>query len=506
VRWVTESPDIRIAGRSITPKRQLVVVCAVYFILSGVYGSVNLDVDEFGFIREPYEMVGGDYTKGYLIKHEVGNAAVTALKSYYLYWKYRPLFSPIIDEKDKRLFQREETRFGYKRPVSVQRATDPERIAKYAQRLVVPEPDRFYRNGTGKPLLPALLTIPQLGLVQLVSSGDRNLLAIQFTYNYHPMFILVRLAQILSGIFTILLVYWILAREYDQAKAVLGAAVMAFFPVSIKYFPNLHHDAILAPFALLAAYWVTKQQYPKAGIFFGLALASKNAAIFLAPALLGYVIWEALDARKSDPGRSLLPALRRGLRGWATAMLVGLVVLAPFANPISYLSEILTPITHRQYDPRGEDVSARTVAERIRAPVSTAPKYAFRSAPRPAVRLTNLVLGYVDIGFLFIAIAAVLLFSRRNGPQARMCLLVLTLAVPYGLVFGNHLNYRALMFVPFFAILAADVGRKRPLQYLVVVLLLIDLVYCLDPITVDAMHYPVNKDTFPSALLGWMRL
>ena len=366
--WVTRARTSGSLARSITPKHQLALVCAVYLTLSGVYGSVNLDVDEFSFVREPYEMVGGDYTKRYLTKHEVGNAAVTALKSYYFYWKYRPLFSPIIDEKDKDLFHREETRFGYKKPVSVQRATDPDRIAKYAQRLVVPEPDRFYRNGAGKPLLPAILSIPQLGLTQLVSSGDRNLLVIQHTYNYHPMFILVRLAQILSGLFTILVVYWILAREYDQTKAVLGAAIMAFFPLSIKYFPNLHHDAFLAPFALLAAYWFTKQQYLRAGIFFGLALASKNAAIFLAPALLGYVIWEVLDARKNDPGRSLFAASRQGMRGWATAMLVGFVVLAPFANPISYVSEILTPITHRPYDPRGEDVNARTAAEEIILP------------------------------------------------------------------------------------------------------------------------------------------
>lgn len=207
-------------------------------MLSCVFGSVNLDVDEFGFIREPYEMVGGDYTKGYLAKREVSNAAATALKSYYFYWKYRPLFSPIIDEKDKRLFQREETRFGYKKPVSVQRATDPDRIAKYAQRLVVPEPDRFYGNGTAKPLLPAILSIPQLGLTQLISSDHRNLLVIQHTDNYHPMFILVRLAQILSGLFTVLVVYWILAREFDQTKAVLSAAVMAFFPLRSSTSPT----------------------------------------------------------------------------------------------------------------------------------------------------------------------------------------------------------------------------------------------------------------------------
>jgi hypothetical protein len=80
------------------------------------------------------------------------------------------------------------------------------------------------------------------------------------------------------------------------------------------------------------------------------------------------------------------------------------------------------------------------------------------------------------------------------------------LSVPYGLVFGNLLTYRALMFVPFFAILVADVSRKRPLQCLVIVLLLIDLVYCLDPMTVDAMHYPVDKNPVPTTALGWMRL
>jgi hypothetical protein len=170
------------------------------------------------------------------------------------------------------------------------------------------------------------------------------------------------------------------------------------------------------------------------------------------------------------------------------------------------VSEILTPITHRRYDPRGEDSNALTAAEVILAPPSTAPEHAFRSTPRIDVQLTNMAFGYVNIGFPFIAMAAVLLFSRRNGPQARMCLLVLMLSVPYTLVFGDLLTYRALMFVPFFAILAADVGRKRPLQCLVVLLLLIDLVYCPDPITVDALHYPANKDTFPSALLGWMRL
>jgi hypothetical protein len=36
-----ESPEIRIAGRSISPRRQLALLCAIYLTLSGVFGSVS---------------------------------------------------------------------------------------------------------------------------------------------------------------------------------------------------------------------------------------------------------------------------------------------------------------------------------------------------------------------------------------------------------------------------------------------------------------------------------
>lgn len=499
-----ESSNNRIAGRSIKPKHQLSLICAVYFIMSAVFGSMNLDIDEFTFVREPYELLGGDYTRRYLAENDFRRAATTILKSYYFYWKYRPLFSPIIDEGDRDLFQREEKRFGYTKQEPVQRHLDPDVIAKYSQRLIVPEPDKFYTRGAGKPLLPALLSIPQLGLVQLLTSDSRNLVFLQHTYNYHPIFILVRLVQILSGFVTILLVYWILAKEYDATRALLGASIMAVFPLSISYFPNLHQDAILVPFVLLTAYSFYKQQYMMAGVFFGLALASKNTAIILAPALLAYVIWDAYAADKSAMMKRQRRPLVRGTRDWAIVMLVGGLVLLPFANPISFTSEILTPITKRQYDPRGEDVNSFTVAGRLHRPEGPEAKYVYRSASRPEVRLINLISGFRDIGFLFIALAALCLFSRQNRPLARMCLLVLMLSLPYGLVFGHDLSYRALMFVPFLAILSVDVARKRPLLCLVGLLLLIDVVYCLDPMTVDTMHYPANKDTFVSALLGRM--
>src|SRR4051812_28855036 len=91
----------KVASRSLTPGHRLSLVCAVYLILSAIFGSMNLDVDEIGFLREPYEMIGGDYTRRYLAEHDLGGAASTIGRSYYFYWKYRPLFAPIIDEEDR---------------------------------------------------------------------------------------------------------------------------------------------------------------------------------------------------------------------------------------------------------------------------------------------------------------------------------------------------------------------------------------------------------------------
>jgi len=120
----------RLVRTRITPKHQLSLIFAVYFILSAVFSSMNLDVDEIGFMREPYEMIGGDYTRRYLEEHDLTSAVSTIGKSYYFYWKYRPLFAPIIEPKDRTLFQREEERFGYVKPISLP-GWDPDRIAQY---------------------------------------------------------------------------------------------------------------------------------------------------------------------------------------------------------------------------------------------------------------------------------------------------------------------------------------------------------------------------------------
>jgi Dolichyl-phosphate-mannose-protein mannosyltransferase len=469
-------------------RRGLRYVCLIYLLLSAIFGSLNLDIDEFGFVREPYELLGGDYTVGYLKRGQYALAAHTFLESYYFYWKYRPLFSPIVSDEDKKLFEAQELEFGYTKPGSVSKS-DTNSLAKYGRRLIVPEPDRFYSHGAGKPLLSAIVSIPQGALVKLFTTDAKSLLYYQYNFNYHPIFILTRLAQIIAGLVTILVVYWILSVEGDPRHALLGAAIAAFFPTSMRFFPNLHHDALLTPFVLLATYFFYKAQYKRAGLFFGLALASKNTAILLLPVFVIWTIIEAWSSRRRTSSSAQRLSLQHSIKGILMVSVIGLVVLLPFANPISYVREILTPITHRAYDSRGENVEQFTLSNELGETKST-----LTSEARPEIQLVKMFFRFDDDLFFFLTIAIVLFWSQRQDRLERLMFLVLLLTLPYGLEFGSSLSYRALLFVPFFAILCARISPSKYLVGLVVLLLFVDVLYCVDPMTTDYLHYPVSKE------------
>lgn len=492
--------NIIVAGRSINSRAILYLICVVYMAMSAICGSVSLDIDEFAFVKEPYELVGGDYTLGYLRAHDYAGAASVAARSFYFYWTYRPLFSPIIQAEHRKLFEKEEARFGYVRPGIVEKG-DPEAYAKYSKRLIVPEPDRFYRKGAGKPLLPAILSIPQLALVQLLTPGEHNLLYLQYTFNYHPVFILVRLVQMLSGLATILIMFRILARQYSTGRALFGAAVLALLPLSVRFFPNLHHDAIAVPFVLLSSYCFTREKYKSAGVFFGLAMAAKNTAIILGPAFLALALWEAWHARSSAASNAVQTTLSGRAKGLIIVAAFGLLFLLPFANPISFTSEILTPITHRAYDPRGEDVNSFTLTARL-APSDTS---AVAAKASPGLRLAEWILRLEDIGFFFLALSVFLLLARRQTSLTRLSIIVLFLVLPYGVVFGYGMGYRMLLFAPFFAVLCTDVAPRKMVLSFVVLLLVVDALYCFDPITTYEYRVPVNHETFWTAFSRWIR-
>lgn len=443
---------------------RIILICAAYIVFAALISTERLNWDEKGQISQPYEMLGGDYTVGYLKEGDYGNALSTAIKAYFLYWQYRPMFAPIIADDHKVLFSREEKKFGYKKPERV-KSGDRDAFRKYSERLVVPEPDRFYSHGAGKPLLPQILSMPQLGVIASISSGE-ELLRLQYTHKHHPLFILTRFIQLVAGLVTILLVYHILKMEFNEDVATLASAVLAFFPVAIEYFPDIHNDSIMLPFIVGSSYLMIKGKWMKAGIVYGLALASKNTAIFVIPALVLFFIWKGYELYRESGFKSAASYL--GKRSRELIMMFGIAVLflLPFANPVSYFSEILTPLTHREYDPRGEDVSKFTVTGRLgistgEDEVSGISKAINGMAGILEIRGFNSVFIYPAILGLFACAA----LARKD--VSRFSLVMLLMMFPVGLVFQYAImTYRSLIYMPFFAMLCAEVLTRRQLVLL----------------------------------------
>jgi hypothetical protein len=462
------------------------LVIAGYLVFAAAFGTVKLDLDEFKIVKEPYELLGGDYTLGYLKAHELTHALDCAARSYRFYWQYRPRFSPIIAERDRTLFAAEERRFGYVPPDQ----TSAKTLAHYQKRLIVPEPDRFYRYGAGEGLLAQLLRIPSLALLQVLSGSGRVLLDLQFHRNYHWLFLILRLQGLVAGALCLQLVYRILAREAPSERAWLGMAWLAVLPPVLACFPNLHFDAILAPLLLLAAMLFVRGRHVAGGIAFGLALAAKNTAVFLLPAALAFVAWEIAEAHRGGGWPAAREGLRRRAVGLSGFLLMAIVSLAPFANPVSMVREILTPVIAQPFDARGVDVGGFSLASRF----GVEPAAAGVVPQRRIVLMIRQLVGS-NMRLLMLLIGLPLAWSRITRPLNRLGFFFLLLVFPYALLFGDGLGYRSLMFLPFFALIAAEVLGRRMLLATIAAFLLVDLVFVVDPISSTGMPYAASGGT-----------
>ena len=134
----------------------------------------------------------------------------------------------------------------------------------------------------------------------------------------------------------------------------MGIGALCDLPLDDKWFPNLHADSILVPFFLLAVYLLLKRRYAGAGAAYGLALASKNVAILLLPALIMNAAMEVFAANRQSGRAAALATSRQQAKNLAAMMAVAFIVFLPFANPVTYAEEILTPVISRPIDPRGE--------------------------------------------------------------------------------------------------------------------------------------------------------
>jgi parallel beta-helix repeat protein len=475
-RGLQKPADMPPIGKS--QRRILItVICGIYLVLAGIFSTTTLDIDELTFVREPYEILGGDYTLGYLRKHEYVRALKTFAKSYYFFWYYRPLNAPVVREDHRSMFRIEEREFGYIKPPSVQ-AGDPAAIENYQARLVVPEPDRFYTHGAGKPLLPALLSIPQLALLKCFGITTNQILLAQYRNRYDPLFIVFRLVQIIGGLASVLLVFKILERTIEPEKAYLGALVFAIFPSTIKYFPNLHHDSILVPFVLLAVYLQMMRRYVAAGAAYGLALASKNLAIIVLPALVADFTIAGFRLGNEVGWTTALAFLRTRLAAVAVMGVVAFGTLLPFANPISYGEEILTPLISRPADPRGENVTQWTLNGILDN----------QSNVSPQVTFAQKYLYFNDLGFMFFVLALCLAIQKQPTSITKLSIIIMVLYLPISSVFGLLLQWRTLLLVPFFAMAAAELLQGRQLRWLAGATAVLALLYISDPSKTDLIH------------------
>jgi hypothetical protein len=455
----------------------LTVIAGIYLALAAVFAATPLDIDEFTFVREPYEMLGGDYTVGYLKRHEYGAALKTAAKSYDLFWTYRPMNAPVIRDNDRALFKTEEQAFGYVRPDSV-KFGDTAAIEKYKARLIVPEPDRFYTHGAGKPLLPALLSIPQLGLLKAFGITGGDLLNAQYSGRSSPIFVVLRLAQMAGGLLSVLLVFKILDSTLTVQRALLGTLIFAIFPVTIKYFPNIHHDSILVPFVLLMVYFYLRGRYVSAGVAYGLALASKNLAIIVAPALAADLAIRAISIWTQEGAHAAFEFARPRLRSLALMGAIAFVTLLPFANPVSYTEELLTPVISRPVDPRGENIDRWTVKGIVGDAASLSPQVTFAQK----------FLYFNDFGFMFFVLALGLACQRSLTGVGRLSIIMMAAYLPVSSIFGLALTYRTLLIVPFFAMAVAELLGIRQLKFLAVVTAALALTYVSSPGRTDLIH------------------
>lgn len=462
------------------------LVLAGYLVFAAVFGTVKLDVDEFKIVKEPYELLGGDYTLGYLKAHEFGNALDCAARSYRFYWQYRPRFSPLIAERDRTLFATEEQRFGYVPPDQASAKT----LAHYQKRLIVPEPDRFYRYGAGQGLLAQLLRIPSLALLQALSGSGRVLLDLQFNRKYHWLFLVLRLQGLVAGALCLLLVYRILSREAPSDQAWLGMAWLAVLPPVQAFFPNLHFDAIMAPLLLLAATLFVRGRHVAGGIAFGLALAAKNTAVFLLPAAAAFVAWEVAGAHRGGGWPAAREVLRRRAVGLSVFLLMAIVSLTPFANPVSMAQEILTPVIAQPFDARGVDVGDFSLASQLGVEPADP-----EVVPQRRIVLVIRELVGTNMRMLMLLIGLPLVWSRITRPLNRLGFFFLMLVFPYAVLFGDGLGYRSLMFLPFFALIAAEVLPRRMLLATIAAFLVVDLVFVVDPISSTGVPYSASGGT-----------
>ncbi|MFP4467150.1 MAG: ArnT family glycosyltransferase [Candidatus Goldiibacteriota bacterium] len=139
------------------------------------------------------------------------------------------------------------------------------------------------------------------------------------SYSFFPIKeVFSMLPNIIAGIFSIYLVFKTAEKIFDKETAFAAALIFALSPVNILFSATAFMDTLMVMFALWAAYFLIEKRYMTAGLMFGLALGTKQFAVFFIPFYL-YLIFYA-------PGtHNIRRMAARGLQGFGIGFLFPLI-------------------------------------------------------------------------------------------------------------------------------------------------------------------------------------
>lgn len=299
--------------------RLLPIAIALYFVLSLPYGLTKLSGDEVHFVTIPYLMLGGDYALSAVKEGDYSKAMQIAGQSYALAWRYYTRPAEADRESAAILRQYDVTH----------------RAADLRTKPFVFTPDYFVTHRkSGKPLLSFILNIPALTLSYAM---PKSLLVYQRDYIYHPAFLVPRLSCWIMGFILLLLIYRFVSQLAGKEAGGWAAVIFSLLPATAMWSADLHQEVPMTLFLTIYSYFLYKRSYLWAAVFWGLAFGTKNQAIFGLLPLFGEAIWVFCD-----PG-SFLDRVRRTFRPLGAAALIlvlGLVVSAPFGNPVGNMVEV----------------------------------------------------------------------------------------------------------------------------------------------------------------------
>jgi hypothetical protein len=111
------------------------------------------------------------------------------------------------------------------------------------------------------------------------------------------------------------------------------------------------------------------------------------------------------------------------------------------------------------------------------------------------VALIRKIFYFREIGFFFMILAVFGVGPKLQDGTGRLSMIILTLYIPFSAVFSALLDYRVLVLVPLFVIVASEFIDLKRLRWLAALTAALTLAYILNPMQTDTIHQRVP---FPS--------